>query len=218
MDMSPKTRKRAARRNPARAKEIIIEAAAEVFNQKGFHRATVDDIAEASGYAPASVYKYFHGKEELLFGLWQLTNSRLSRILDEVDAMPPTFEVRLRWFSVKLTRLIEEDRTLLLAFMSMYPTPSTEGMTEPEIDAVQENSRNMRRVSEMMQRGMKEGTLQAGDAFDYAVAFMSLFRGCAFHWYTTQNNTPLSSRMAMTVDIFLKGTRAPKVTKAPEAE
>jgi len=51
--------------NP-RAKSII-EAAMNVFGEKGFHDSTISDIARAAGVSEATIYEYFEGKEDLLF-------------------------------------------------------------------------------------------------------------------------------------------------------
>ena len=48
-----------------KAKERIVEAAYEVFSQKGFHNATMDDIAERIGVSKAALYQYFKSKEDL---------------------------------------------------------------------------------------------------------------------------------------------------------
>ena len=50
---------RRARSNPRRRTEEIIEAAAQVFAERGFHGATTQDIADVLGIRQASLYYYF---------------------------------------------------------------------------------------------------------------------------------------------------------------
>lgn len=59
----PSTRRSASRRR--RAPEII-EAAARVFAERGFHGATTQDIADVLGIRQASLYYYFSSKEAAL--------------------------------------------------------------------------------------------------------------------------------------------------------
>jgi len=47
-------------------RERIIEAAFSVFNNVDFATATIRDIASASGISPASIYKHFKSKEDML--------------------------------------------------------------------------------------------------------------------------------------------------------
>lgn len=44
----------------------LVAAAAEVFRDKGYHNATIDDIAEAAGISRPTVYKYTKSKQHLL--------------------------------------------------------------------------------------------------------------------------------------------------------
>ena len=46
-------------------REEILQQAEEVFAAKGFYKATVMEIAEASGFAVGTIYQYFDSKEEL---------------------------------------------------------------------------------------------------------------------------------------------------------
>ena len=48
------------------AKKRIIDAAYSIFNKKGYHNSTMDDIASEVGVSKASLYSYFKSKEEIL--------------------------------------------------------------------------------------------------------------------------------------------------------
>lgn len=51
-------------------KNQILDAAASVFVEKGFHPTTIKDIAKAAGIADGTVYNYFENKTALLFGIF----------------------------------------------------------------------------------------------------------------------------------------------------
>src|SRR6195256_302222 len=57
---------RSPRRSPRRRAPEIIEAAARVFAERGFHGATTQDIADVLGIRQASLYYYFPSKEGAL--------------------------------------------------------------------------------------------------------------------------------------------------------
>lgn len=48
-----------------KAKDRIVGAALGVFSEKGYHEATMDDVAERLGVSKAALYQYFKSKEEL---------------------------------------------------------------------------------------------------------------------------------------------------------
>jgi len=53
-------------RERARRQQEILEAAKEVFFEKGIHRATVDDVAAQAEVSKGTVYLYFQSKESIL--------------------------------------------------------------------------------------------------------------------------------------------------------
>jgi AcrR family transcriptional regulator len=50
-------------------KEQILNAAAQIIRQKGFHAASMQDIADAVDLQKASLYHHFSGKQEILLML-----------------------------------------------------------------------------------------------------------------------------------------------------
>lgn len=52
-------------------RNLITEAAIEVFADKGFHQARVSDIAKRAGVADGTIYLYFKSKEDLLLSIFE---------------------------------------------------------------------------------------------------------------------------------------------------
>lgn len=67
-------------RRVAERRAQIIEAAARVFAQKGFHQATTKEIAQEAGIAEGTIYLYFASKEDLLVAV--LTQPTVSLFLE----------------------------------------------------------------------------------------------------------------------------------------
>lgn len=65
----------AADQDPIRAQLIearrnqLLDAAASVFAEKGFHRATTKEIASVAGVSEGTIYNYFANKADLLVGI-----------------------------------------------------------------------------------------------------------------------------------------------------
>ncbi len=51
-------------------RKTLVEAAAEVFAQKGFYGASLEEIAEAAGFSRGAIYSNFGSKEELLLAVF----------------------------------------------------------------------------------------------------------------------------------------------------
>lgn len=62
--------------SPAR-RELILRAAREKFEEKGFHAATTSEIAQKAGVAEGTIFNYFNTKKDLLFALLEPFNAQL---------------------------------------------------------------------------------------------------------------------------------------------
>ncbi|RDH79560.1 TetR/AcrR family transcriptional regulator [Mycolicibacterium moriokaense] len=50
-------------------RSLLLDAAEDVFAEKGFTAATLDDIAHAAGYTKGAIYKHFATKEDLFLAV-----------------------------------------------------------------------------------------------------------------------------------------------------
>lgn len=70
----------------------LIEAAADVFGEKGFRASSLTDVADRAGYTIGAVYSNFQSKEELFHGLMRdrlrLAEEIFGRLLADDDAVP----------------------------------------------------------------------------------------------------------------------------------
>src|SRR6266576_4294687 len=57
----------------------ILDAAAAVFAEKGFHRATIKEIARVAGIADGTIYTYFSSKTDVLLGILHRLNESTER-------------------------------------------------------------------------------------------------------------------------------------------
>ncbi len=73
---------RKEREKQLRRKEILA-AAVEVFADKGFEHATLDEIAEAAEFGKGTIYNYFSSKEELFLTLLEEGQAALKEMLRE---------------------------------------------------------------------------------------------------------------------------------------
>jgi AcrR family transcriptional regulator len=72
------------RRSNTRAR--LLEGALEVFAERGFHGASVEDICERAGFTRGAFYSNFGSKDELVLALFQATTDRL---LEQIEALLP---------------------------------------------------------------------------------------------------------------------------------
>lgn len=88
------TRPERAARNRAR----VLEAAGALFRQRGFHGASVDEIAEEAGFSKGVVYSQFGSKDDLFLALLEAhAGERIGRTLERARSAPPGEALRHVW-------------------------------------------------------------------------------------------------------------------------
>lgn len=78
-----------------RRRTQILDAAARVFAERGYHRTTVRDVAREAGIADGTIYLYFTSKQELLLALI----AQLGRVAERRADMAEHAGMDVRTFS-----------------------------------------------------------------------------------------------------------------------
>jgi AcrR family transcriptional regulator len=130
-------------RTHQRIRREILLSASGVFARHGYAAATLTDLAEAAGYAPPSLYRYFKSKEEIFSSLIELLKGELHATfelpVDRALALPGRLESLLR-AQFELTRERREIFDVLLDNRppaGSHPTPLPDlraGMAHYEAD------------------------------------------------------------------------------------
>jgi AcrR family transcriptional regulator len=69
-------------------RDRIVRAALQVFAERGFHRATMQDIVRASGLSVGAIYTYFRSKSDLILaGCDLITDQELAQLQDRLAAV-----------------------------------------------------------------------------------------------------------------------------------
>ncbi len=109
-------RTRAARAERRDARAALLGAAAEVFAERGFRDATVDEIAERSGYSKGAVYWHFQGKDELFAALIDERGDAVTwEMIELLEAAPPGQDMGPE-ASRRFVELLRGERELLLLY------------------------------------------------------------------------------------------------------
>ena len=118
--MAPKklSMKQVSKRN------AIIEAAIEIFSQKGFHRTKISDIAEQANVADGTVYLYFCNKDDLLM---QAFDEVMQKLLEHLRAVQKhntsPIEKLHQAIRIQIELLIENPRLGRFLVIEMRQTP-----------------------------------------------------------------------------------------------
>jgi len=137
-------------------RESILKAAAGVFGEMGYHRTSLEDIAEHLDLTRASLYHYFPSKDALLsacleFGASEAI-SRLAEVAAESGELTPTDRLR-RLIQAQLTIITSDAPELSRLFLSAMDWP----------EMFREQARGLRDQHDSFFRAAIEDGVKSGD-------------------------------------------------------
>ncbi len=117
MEMKP-ARTRRERQNASRI-EQILDAATQLFAEKGFHRTTTRDIADLADVAEGTLYNYFDNKDDMLFGIMERLTRSMTFDAMHIEALP-TADTRQHFVALMQTYrdFQYQNATMLQALLS----------------------------------------------------------------------------------------------------
>ena len=93
-----------------RTRALLLDAAEEVFAEKGFTPASLDDIARAAGYTKGAIYKHFATKEDLFLAVsdryWRRYFDNFAEVLSAATEVgePELDAIAQRWRQLSIDR------------------------------------------------------------------------------------------------------------------
>lgn len=175
-----------------------------VFARKGYHGATLDEIARQAGYTAPALYRYFQSKEDLFAAAMGTVTGKILEIFDEPVPDSVNFRDRLQWFVARMFRLADEHRSYFKVFARHL-----EPLDETRQEIAKLYAEFGRRITTLMELGIAEGALQAADVGELGAAFMGLLDGVARRWFNVPDAGPLANRAEAVVELFFHGAGVP---------
>lgn len=133
--------------------EEILQQAASLFRERGYHGVTMDDIAEGLGLSKLSIYYYFESKESILYIINDLAHTKNLKNLKGIVNSEDSPETKLR-------QAIKNHVSILLSELS----PATAALRE-EHSLLPENRKKLIRkrdrydqmIRGIISEGIKKG-------------------------------------------------------------
>jgi len=82
----------------ARKREALLIAAVRMFNERGFHATSLDDVAASLGVTKPVIYHYLGNKDQVLFECVRIGLAQLRQAAEGASAQPGTGLDRLKIF------------------------------------------------------------------------------------------------------------------------
>jgi AcrR family transcriptional regulator len=168
-----------ARAEHTDAREALLRAAAEVFAERGFKDASVDEIAARAGYSKGALYWHFESKEELFFALMDASVDAPAREMIELFQSAPPEQDMAPEGSRRFVELLAGQRELFLLEHEYW----SQAVRDPELRA--RYAEHRRKLRSAFGQALKTRYEHLGtpdlpiDPEENASIVMSLFAGLA---------------------------------------
>ncbi|MBP1712210.1 MAG: TetR family transcriptional regulator [Deltaproteobacteria bacterium] len=108
-------------KSPPRSRQRLLDAAAELFNSKGYAATTVREIVKAAGVTKPVLYYYFKNKEGIFLELMRETYVKFNELVDSVRSEKGNPREKLeRFIDQSFCLFLEEIKTVRLMYSLYY--------------------------------------------------------------------------------------------------
>jgi AcrR family transcriptional regulator len=185
----------------------LLGAARRVFAEKGFHAATVDDIAAAAGVAKGTVYLYYKSKQDVYWGALEHGITELHNEIQTQLAAEQTPENKVRAFIEIKIRYFEMNRD----FFRIYFSELGSGLSHPAQMPPQFEKmylRQARLLEAALQQGIQSKAVRNIRTDTAAVAISDLIRGIIVQRLLGWSTKDVESDVNFVFDLVWRGIAA----------
>jgi AcrR family transcriptional regulator len=204
---APQRRKTPAKPDPAEAAKLLqlIDAAEDIFLQKGYHTATMSDVAKAAGMSKKTVYQLIDSKAEL-FAVLLAHHQSLLNFPEPLPDWPVSKILTEHLLCLARFLLSPEQISIIRLIMAEYTH-------SPDLGRVFHEKRFNKAKSKLetclagltAEQGMKVKDVREMSAMLFGMAIGEFHLGVLIGFRTAPSKVALESRIRRAVDIFLTG-------------
>ena len=166
-------------REKERRRQQIIVAAKRVFSEKGFNKATMEDIAKEAELSPGTLYLYFKNKEELYASLslriLQYLNIRLDHVYKEEGKNAAE---KLESLIDAMYDVYDFDPMTIINMFHLQSSDTLRNLSPPLLKQIEELSRkSLAVIAQIFRDGIDQDLFVDEHPVAMADIFWSLFSG-----------------------------------------
>ena len=182
-------------RERQRHRQEILEAAERVFVRKGYHGATVEEIAQEAEFAVGTIYNFFKGKDDLyacvIEGIAQdfmeQFETKVLSLADPESAIAALIELRLTHF--------EDHRGFFRIFFEASPGSRLDPAAALPDNCAGLYERYMEAVIEIFRRGVSRRVFDESDPLYLALCLEGIVNAFVAYWSKREPTEPLAVRV-----------------------
>jgi TetR/AcrR family fatty acid metabolism transcriptional regulator len=197
--------RRARERRQRRAD--ICHAAERIFAEKGYHGASIEEIARTAEYGTGTVYLYFKDKEALYVELFEEKIRGLyEHVRSAVGQDPNALEAVRRLVGAQM-EFFERHRAFFRIYARERMDPQwTKGGKWNGIRKLYDAYISL--LTRLIQKAQRRGLIRKGETREYAVALSGIMIQLTRDWLQHETKRPLTESVDFATELFLRGAQS----------
>ena len=187
-------------------KDQIMNAAEEVFSQKGFSDARMDDIAEGTGLSKGTLYLYYKSKDDLIIAILDRIFQREFRVFENLDLTSMSATDAIWTFTETTSKDVKMMVRLLpityefmgLAFRNKFVQKAFKTYLNHYLDI----------LIPIIQHGIDAGEFRPADAKEVAIAMGAILEGTLLLWVYDNSLIEPETHLRSGMKLLLEGVKA----------
>ncbi|MFC3396150.1 TetR/AcrR family transcriptional regulator [Brenneria rubrifaciens] len=193
-------------------RDAIVQTAAQLFQEMGYERASMNELAKRVGGSKATLYGYFSTKEELFIAVVrEHATMHLSEATQELiaeDRSTETLKDLLTRFGERILFVLTNESSAMAIYRMVVAEAGHSDIGTLFYEAGPKE--NIEKLSELMAEAMEKKTLRKDDPSLKAVQFLSLLTaeidGRVFQRHLEPISLPrIREMVSNAVDMFIAG-------------
>ncbi len=193
-------------REKLRQRQEMLDAALNLFSEKGYHNVSMHEIAEKAEFAIGTLYKFFKSKEDLYEALMLELSDTFKVVLNEAIEHEGDEVEKLRSYVRAKGKVFCENAPAIRLYFS-----ETHGAGFTVMSGLDEEIRRRRKefltkLAMLFEKGIKgDRFIKIADPFVLAVALDSLVNAFLFLWLEAPDHYPYPEEPDAILNILFKG-------------
>ncbi|MFA5793466.1 MAG: TetR/AcrR family transcriptional regulator [Candidatus Brocadiia bacterium] len=204
--------KKLPRKGLLERRDRILQAALEIFTEKGFDRTTIDDIADRAGVGKGTVYNRVGRKEDFLELLIQRSaKSTLSNLKSAISKRNDPILQFKEMINVLCDMFEKDIKYFMLLWTQISIQANQRRLDIKESLIIQKDIARLFQIFEdIFNRAIKKKQLRAVDVPVIARTLLQLFDPNYYYYLRSKCNYTKSEIAQLTIGLFLNGLKPGK--------
>lgn len=206
---APKPLSRKEREREARRLEIV-RAARTVFAEKGFEKATLEEIAERAEYGKGTVYNYFDSKESLFLAATVDLLDEVRAIAEAAEREHKTLRESFEAYTRQMIHYYERNFTFSRMVLRVWGRPEV-GESQDLLDVLKDNVHAAAEpLARLLKAAMRRKEIRRADPHILAMMFIGVVHHYFIHHHRVEHASGKSAKIHdadidLIVSVFFDG-------------